>query len=77
MKNNFVIYSVNNFDESRCLDLFQRKNNSFGYQEYRRDKETYEGWYKVGSYEDMIFLTKEEAYNSAYENIGWFHSKNK
>ena len=77
MKNNFVIYSVNNFDETKCLDLFQRKDKSFGYQEYRRDKESYEGWYKVGSYEDMIFLTKEEAYNSAYKNIVWLSSKKK
>ena len=77
MKNNFVIYSVNNFDETKCIDLFQRKDKSFGYQEYRRDKETYEGWYKVASYEDMIFLTKEEAYNSACKNIGWLRSEKK
>ena len=47
MTKKFVIRSINNSDQSLCVDIFKRNDNTFGFEEYRRDKETYEGWYKV------------------------------
>ena len=43
MKNKFVIRSINNIDESLCVDIFQREDNTFGFDEFRREKETNEG----------------------------------
>ena len=74
MKKHFVIRSINNSDESLCVDLFQRKDNSFGFEEFRRDKENNEGWYKIGVYGNRVFLTEEEAYKNARKNIVWLNN---
>ena len=74
MKKKFVIRSINNSDESLCVDIFQREDNTFGFDEYRRDKETNEGWYKIHSYGHNIYLTEQEAYDNAYINILWLSS---
>ena len=71
MKKNVVVRSINNFEKSRCVDIFKRDNNSFGYEEYRRDSETNEGWYKVGFLDHLIFADEEDAYKNACKNIKW------
>ena len=76
MKNKFVIRSINNIDESLCVDIFRREDNTFGFDEFRREKETNEGWYKIHSYGHNIYLTEQEAYNHAYKNILWLNYKN-
>ena len=73
MKKKVVVRSINNFDKSRCIDIFKREDNSFGYEEYRRDLETNEGWYQIGFLEHLIFTNEEEAYTSASENIRWLN----
>ena len=73
MEKKVVVRSINNFDKSRCIDIFKREDNSFGYEEYRRDLETNEGWYKIGFLENLIFINEEEAYTSASQNILWLN----
>ena len=68
-----VVRSINNFDKNRCIDIFKREDNSFGYEEYRRDAETNEGWYTVGFLEELIFTKEEEAYTNACKNILWLN----
>ena len=75
MKKHIVVRSINNFDKTRCVDIFKRENNTFGYQEYRRDLETNEGWYRVGFMEDKIFTHQEDAYKHAYESVGWLNAE--
>ena len=73
MKKKVVVRSINNFDRSRYKYIFKREDNSFGYEEYRRDLETNEGWYKIGFLEHLIFTNEEEAYTSASQNILWLN----
>ena len=47
MTKKFVIRSINNIDQSLYVDIFKRNDNTFGFEENRRDEETYEGWYKI------------------------------
>ena len=61
MKKEFVVRSINNSDQSLCIDIFKRNDNTFGFEEYRRDKETYEGWYKIHSYGHDVYLSEREA----------------
>ena len=74
MKKRFVVLSINNFDKTHCVDIFQRENNTFGYEEYRRDLETNEGWYRFGFMEDKAFTHEEDAYKHAYESVGWLNA---
>ena len=71
MTKKFVIRSINNSDQSLCVDIFKRNDNTFGFEEYRRDKETYEGWYKVKMYEHNIYLTEKEAFSNACKYVHW------
>ena len=75
MKKQIVVRSINNGDESRCVDIFQREDNSFGFEEYRRDIETNEGWYKVGFFGNNIFPSEDDAYKTAFKNIFWLDDK--
>tara|TARA_A100001015_G_C14604560_1_gene561760 strand:+ start:80 stop:331 length:252 start_codon:yes stop_codon:yes gene_type:complete len=75
MKKQTVVRSINNSDQSQCIDIFKRKDNTYGFEEYRRDKETYEGWYKVHSYGHYVYLSEQEALTSAYKNISWLKEK--
>ena len=61
-----VVRSINNDDNTRCVDIFRRKDDSFGFEDYRFDPETNEGWYKIGFFEESTFFTSAiEAYDSA------------
>ena len=71
MKKKFVVRSINNSDQSLCIDIFKRNDNTFGFEEYRRDKETYEGWYKVKMCEHYIYLTEKEAFSNACKYVHW------
>ena len=70
-----VVRSINNSDESRCVDIFQREDNSFGFEEYRRDPETNEGWYKVGFFGESKFSSEEEAYKNACKHVVWLNEE--
>ena len=77
MTKKFVIRSINNSDQSLCVDIFKRNDNTFGFEEYRRDKETYEGWFKVNSYEHNIYSTEKEAFIYACKYVHWLKENNK
>ena len=59
-----------------CVDIFQREDKTFGFEEYRRDKETNEGWYKINSYGNEVYSTEQKAYRHACKNVPWLDNKN-
>ena len=69
-----ILKSINNLDDTLCVDIFERSDGSFGFEEYRRELENYEGWYKIGLFDQHRFNTKDEAYAEAKKNIKWFRS---
>ena len=77
MTKQFVVRSINNSDQSLCVDIFKRNDNTFGFEEYRRDKETHEGWYKINMYGKNIYLTEKEAFANAFKYIHWLRKNNK
>ena len=60
MKKNTVIFSVNNDEGNLCLDIFIRENKTFGFEEFRKDPENINGWYKIGNYGDKIYFNQKE-----------------
>ena len=73
MKLIIVVRSLNFRVKSLCVDVFQREDNTFGFEEYRRDSETNEGWYKVGFFGDNIFSSEDEAYKNACKSVVWLN----
>ena len=77
MTKQFVVRSINNSDQSLCVDIFKRRDNTFGFEEYRRDKETHEGWYKINIYGQNIYLTEKEAFANACQCVHWLRKNKK
>ena len=75
LKKNTVIFSVNNDEGNLCLDIFIRENKTFGFEEFRKDPENINGWYKIGNYGDKIYFNQKEAYENACRKITWLNSK--
>jgi len=66
-----VLRSINNEDESRCVDLFLRCDNTFGFEEYRRDIEDNQGWFAIGFFDTQIFNGEKQALDAALLNVSW------
>jgi hypothetical protein len=67
-----VLNSINNADGSLCVDIFQRPDGTFGFEEYRRDPEDSRGWYPVGGFEDVVCPNQERAHAAAIDAVAWF-----
>ena len=60
----------------RCVDIFRREDNSFGFEEYRKDPEANEGWFKIGFFEEVTkFASENDAFDEACEIIPWLNKK--
>lgn len=67
-----VLRSVNNADGSLCVDIFQRADGSFGFEEYRRDPEDPRGWYPVADHSALSFDDRPAATSAAVGAVPWF-----
>ena len=56
---------------NRCVDIFQRPDGTFGFEEYRRDPECVSGWFVTGHYGDEKFEGREAAIAAARERVIW------
>ncbi|MEM9062670.1 MAG: hypothetical protein AAGD13_19590 [Pseudomonadota bacterium] len=54
-----------------CVDIFQRPDGSWGFEEYRRDPEDGRGWYRIGHFGDARFESGEAALDAAQGVVGW------
>ena len=71
-----VTKSISSDEGLRCIDIFRREDNSFGFEEYRTDPEANEGWFKIGFSEELTkFASEEEAFDEACETIPWLNQK--
>ena len=69
---NTVIHSVNLQGDAVCVDIFQRPDGSFGFDEFRRDAEDGRGWFSIGHFGAARFDTLEGAIEAAIADVGWF-----
>jgi hypothetical protein len=58
--------------ELRCVDVFQRIDGTFGFEEYRRDPEDGRGWFAVGYFRELRFSSTSEALTEARKRVLWF-----
>ena len=72
---NKVIRSVNLDGDSVCVDVFQRPDGSFGFDEFRRDPEDMRGWYSIGHHGATRFDTFEAARTAALAAVSWLDAE--
>ena len=66
-----VVDSVSSEDNQYCVDFFKRDDGTFGFEEYRRDIEDYNQWFKIGCFDTLFFTTKKEAIEAAGKHVIW------
>jgi hypothetical protein len=66
-----VLTSLENSARDRCVDIFVRADNTFGFEEYRRDPEDVSGWFPLHRYSHQVFSTAEDALAQAKSTVAW------
>jgi len=66
-----VLASIENEEHDRCVDLFQRPDGSFGFEEFRRDPEDAGAWTPVQHYARKSFASREDALAAAKQAVPW------
>jgi hypothetical protein len=68
---NKVLKSINSPDGGRCVDIFVRPDDTFGFEEFRRDSEDARGWFPIGGHGGFVFDTEEATFNEALAKVPW------
>jgi hypothetical protein len=66
-----VLESIPNNDRDRCVDLFQRSDGTFGFNEFRKDPEDRGGWTLTANHSDLVFTSKDAALSAARTAVIW------
>lgn len=66
-----VMRSINQPDQQHCVDIFQRPDGSFGFNEFRRDVEDPSGWFPVAHHGYLVFDSEQAAFEAACLNVSW------
>jgi hypothetical protein len=68
---NTVFASFENEYNDHCVDIFERPDGSFGYEEFRRDVEDCGAWQSLGRYSQHVFGSKPLALAAANKSVQW------
>ena len=63
--------SIENDERSRCVDLFERPDLSWGFEEWRREPEDPGNWWRVGNHAGMRFANRDLALAEALRRVAW------
>jgi len=66
-----VVRSFENPSGDRCVDLFERCDGRFGFEECRRDVEDPRGWFPIATFGDRAFETVDAALEAAKRAVPW------
>lgn len=63
--------SIENDDGRLCVDIFERADGTFGFEEWRRDAEDGGRWRRIGHFSDRVLADSAEALAAAEGAIPW------
>ncbi len=66
-----VLASRHNDHGDRCVDVFARQDQSFGFEEFRRDAEDMGAWTAVAVHPERSFPSSEDAWRAAARSVVW------
>ena len=72
-----VLNSIENLNGDRCLDVFERDDGTFGFEEFRKEPESKTGWVLVGYYSDGMYKTQCLAFLEAGNRVSWLNEVQK
>ena len=66
-----VFRSIEDASHERCVDLFERPDGTFGFEEFRRDFEDQGRWTAVQYYSGKSYASRELAREAALTTVAW------
>ena len=66
-----VLDSLENSEANRCVDLFVRPDDTYGFEEFRRDPEDGGVWTPVQYYSGQSYPSKDAALDVAKRVVAW------
>ena len=69
-----VFRSIENSDHDRCVDLFERPDRTFGFEEFRRDVEDAGMWTPVSFYSGLTYDTYDAVLAAALNTVTWLEA---
>ena len=68
-----VLESIEDAFHERCVDLFERPDGTYGFEEFRRDIEDQGKWTATAFYSGHAFPTKQSAVRNQRQErlVGW------
>ena len=69
-----VFVSIENFERDRCVDIFSRRDGSYGFEEFRRDVEDSGQWTPVQYYSGASYVSSADALATAERCVSWLAS---
>ena len=66
-----IFDSIENDEHNRCVDLFERPDGTFGFEEFRRDVEDAGAWTPVQYYSSAVYPEKATTLSAAVEAVVW------
>jgi hypothetical protein len=68
-----VFISIENAEHDRCVDFFARPDDTFGFEEFRRDLEDGGRWTPVQYYSGVLYASAAAALETAERSVPWLH----
>jgi hypothetical protein len=66
-----VFRSIEDASRERCVDLFERPDGTFGFEEFRRDFEDQGRWTATQYYSGKSYASREAAWAAAKGVVLW------
>ena len=66
-----VVSSYADPEVTRCVDVFARRDGTYGFEEFRRDPEDLGLWIPVAYYAKAVYPNVEQALAAARLSIPW------
>jgi len=70
-----VFTSLENFEGSRCVDLFLRPDGTYGFEEFRRDPEDAGEWTAVRYFSGAVYDSEAAALAAGIAAVPWLAEK--
>jgi hypothetical protein len=66
-----VVDSIENAAHDRCIDVFVRPNETYGFEEFRRDVEDGGAWTPVAFFSHAAWDSRATAVDAAVRAVAW------
>ena len=72
-----VVKSINDINNTLCVDIISNGQGQFSFNCFRRDPEDNSGWYPNGPESDFLYYSAQEAQKAASAIVPWMERENK